>query len=60
VVKESPPVFGDSTKPEELRELITSSNRFEHLISGSSPAYLIRRKEIAQEAYGKPVEIVQR
>ena len=60
VVKESPPVFGDSTKPEELRELITSSNRFEHLISGSSSAYLIRRKEIAQEAYGRPVEIVQR
>jgi hypothetical protein len=60
VVKESPPVFGDSTKPEELRELITSSNRFEHLISSSSPAYLIRRKEIAAEAYGRPVEIVQR
>ena len=60
VVKESPPVFGDSTESEKLRELITSSNRFEHLISGSSPAYLIRRKEIAQEAYGKPVEIVQR
>ena len=60
MMKESPPVFGDSTKPEELRELITSSNRFEHLISGSSPAYLIRRKEIAQAAYGKPVEIVQR
>jgi len=60
IVKQAPPIFGDSTKPEELRELITSSNRFEHLISGSSPAYLIRRKEIAQEAYGKPVEIVQR
>lgn len=60
IVKQAPPIFGDSTKPEELRELITSSNRFEHLISGSSPAYLIRRKEIAQEAYGRPVEIVQR
>ena len=60
IVKQAPPIFGDSTKPEELRELITSSNRFEHLISGSSPAYLIRRKEIAQEAYGMPVEIVQR
>ena len=60
IVKQAPPIFGDSTKPEELRELITSSNRFEHLISGSSPAYLIRRKEIAQEAYGMPVEIVKR
>ena len=60
IVKQAPPIFGDSTKPEELRDLITSSNRFEHLISGSSPAYLIRRKEIAQEAYGMPVEIVKR
>ena len=60
VVKQTQPIFDDSTKPEELRELIKSSNRFEHLISGSSPAYLIRRKEIAQEAYGMPVEIVQR
>ena len=60
VVKQTQPIFDDSTKPEELRELIKSSNRFEHLISGSSAAYLIRRKEIAQEAYGMPVEIVQR
>lgn len=60
IAKQAPPIFGDSTKPEELRDLITSSNRFEHLISGSSPAYLIRRKEIAQEAYGMPVEIVKR
>jgi|APGre2960657468_1045069.scaffolds.fasta_scaffold99373_2 predicted glycosyltransferase len=43
-----------------LALLIKSTTCFEHLISGSSPAYLIRRKEIAQVAYGKPVEIVQR
>ena len=60
IVKQAPPIFGDSTKPEELRELITSSNRFEHLISGSSAAYRARREEIAAEAYGMPVEIVQR
>ncbi len=60
IVKQAPPIFGDSTKPEELRELITSSNRFEHLISGSSAAYRSRREEIAAEAYGDPVEIVQR
>ena len=60
IVKQAPPIFGDSTKPEELRELITSSNRFEHLISGSSAAYRARREEIAAEAYGRPVEIAQR
>ena len=60
IVKQAPPIFGDSTKPEELRELIKSSNRFEHLISGSSAAYRARREEIAAEAYGRPVEIVQR
>jgi predicted glycosyltransferase len=43
-----------------LELLIKSTTRFEHLISGSSPAYLTRRKEIAQVAYGKPVEIAQR
>ena len=60
VVKQTQPIFDDSTKPEELRELIKSSNRFEHLISGSSAAYRARREEIAAEAYGRPVEIVQR
>jgi len=43
-----------------LELLIRSTTRFEHLISGSSPAYRIRRKEIAQVAYGRPVEIAQR
>ena len=60
VVKQTQPIFDDSTKPEELRELIKSSNRFEHLISGSSAAYRARREEIAAEAYGRPVEIAQR
>ncbi|MSO43461.1 MAG: UDP-N-acetylglucosamine--LPS N-acetylglucosamine transferase [Candidatus Planktophila sp.] len=59
-MKESPPIFGDSTQPEELRELIKSTVRFEHLISGSSPAYLIRRQEIAKEAYGDLVEVMKR
>ena len=60
IMKESPPVFGDSTKPEELRELIKSTTRFEHLISASSSAYRARREEIAKEAYGDLVEISKR
>jgi hypothetical protein len=60
IMKESPPVFGDSTKPEELRELIKSTTRFEHLISASSAAYRARREEIAKQAYGDLVEITKR
>lgn len=60
LMKQSPPIFGDSTNPQELRELIRSTTRFEHLISGSSPTYRKRREEIAHEAYGVSVEITQR
>ena len=57
VTKQEPPIFGDSTKTEELRELIKSATRFEHLISGASTEYRARREAIAKEAYGDLVEV---
>jgi spore coat polysaccharide biosynthesis predicted glycosyltransferase SpsG len=48
-----PPVFGDSTSVENLRELIKSPTRFEHLIAGASDSYRARRAEIAAAAYGQ-------
>lgn len=56
LIRQSPPIFGDSTEVELLREYIKSTTRFEHLISGSSPAYRKRREEIAYEAYGELME----
>ncbi len=47
-----PPIFGDSTKVEELGELLKSPARFEHLIAGASPQYRSRREMIANVAYG--------
>jgi UDP-N-acetylglucosamine:LPS N-acetylglucosamine transferase len=57
VTKQEPPQFGSQTSAVELRELIKSSVRFEHLIEGASEKYKARRKEIAHEAYGELVEI---
>lgn len=59
ITKAEPPVFGDSTEPEELRGLIKSTTRFEHLISGASRQYRLRREEIASQAYGSLVEVVR-
>ena len=60
ITQQAPPIFGDTTNPEELRELIKSAKRFEHLISNASPAYRARREEIAKEAYGDLVEIIKK
>jgi hypothetical protein len=57
VTKQEPPQFGSQTSAIELRELIKSSVRFEHLVEGASEKYKERRKEIAHEAYGELVEI---
>ena len=45
VTQQEPPIFSETTKPEELRELIMSATRFEHLISDASLAYRARREE---------------
>ena len=60
VTKQEPPVFGDSIVPAELHTLIKASTRFEHLITGASPAYRARREEIAKTAYGDLVEIIKK
>jgi len=60
VTKQEPPVFGDSIVPAELHTLIKASTRFEHLITGASPAYRAKREEIATTAYGDLVEIIKK
>ena len=60
VTKQEPPVFGDTIVPAELHALIKSSTRFEHLISGASPAYKAKREAIAKTAYGDLVEIIKK
>ena len=60
VTKQEPPVFGDSIVPAELHTLIKASTRFEHLITGASPAYRTKREEIAKTAYGDLVEIIKK
>jgi len=60
VTKQDPPTFGDSTDSAELHKLIKSASRFEHLITGASPAYVAKRKEIAKTAYGDLVEIIKK
>jgi hypothetical protein len=60
IIKEEPPVFGDSTDPATLQKLIKSGTRFEHLITQPSPGYRAKREEIAQEAYGDLVEKIKK
>jgi UDP-N-acetylglucosamine:LPS N-acetylglucosamine transferase len=58
VTKQEPPVFSNSIEPAELQKLIKSATRFEHLITGASPAYRAKREEIAKTAYGDLVEFI--
>jgi len=60
ITKEEPPVFGDSTDSVTLQKLIKSGTRFEHLITGASAAYLLKREEIAKTAYGDLVEKIKK
>ena len=60
VTKQEPPVFSDSIEPAELHKMIKSATRFEHLITGASPAYRAKREEIAKTAYGDLVEIIKK
>jgi UDP-N-acetylglucosamine:LPS N-acetylglucosamine transferase len=57
-VKQDPPVWGSQTTAKELHPLIKGEARFEHLIEGASDAYIARRKEIAEAAYGHRTEII--
>jgi len=58
VTQEQPPVWGSYTTAAELHPLIKGNERFEHLITGASERYIARRREIAEAAYGKKVEII--
>ncbi len=60
ITKEEPPVFGDSTDSATLQKLIKSGTRFEHLITGASAAYLLKREEIAKTAYGDLVDKIKK
>jgi len=52
------PHFGDETYPKTMRQLIKGEIRFEHLITGASENYRLRREEIASTAYGMQRRVV--
>ena len=58
VTRQEPPIWGSQNTAQELHPLIKGEQRFEHLISGASDAYIKRRKEIAEAAYGEKIEII--
>jgi hypothetical protein len=58
VTRQEPPVWGSQNTAKELHPLIKGEQRFEHLITGASDAYIARRKEIAEAAYGEKTEII--
>ncbi len=60
VVKLDPPIFSDTSDVEELRGLLKSGARFEHLISGASSHYRARREAIASTAYGEQIEVTKK
>ena len=57
-IKADAPIWGSQNTAKELHPLIKGDQRFEHLITGASDAYIKRRKEIADEAYGTKVEVI--
>jgi UDP-N-acetylglucosamine:LPS N-acetylglucosamine transferase len=58
VTRQEPPIWGSQNTAKELHPLIKSDQRFEHLITGASDAYIKRRKEIAEAAYGEKIEVI--
>ena len=57
-IKEEAPIWGSQNTAQELHPLIKGEQRFEHLITGASDAYIKRRKEIAEAAYGEKIEVI--
>ena len=47
----SSPVFSNTTDAAELRNLIKSTNRFEHLVASASEKYKAKREQIANQYY---------
>jgi UDP-N-acetylglucosamine:LPS N-acetylglucosamine transferase len=58
VTRQEPPIWGSQNTAKELHPLIKGEQRFEHLITGASDAYIKRRKEIAEAAYGEKIEVI--
>ena len=58
VTRQEPPIWGSQNTAKELHPLIKGEQRFEHLITGASGAYIKRRKEIAEAAYGEKIEVI--
>jgi hypothetical protein len=56
IAKEEPPVWGSQNTAQELHPLIKGPRRFEHLITGASDAYIRRRHQIAEDAYGEKIQ----
>jgi UDP-N-acetylglucosamine:LPS N-acetylglucosamine transferase len=52
-ISESETVFSNETSADFLRTHIKGNQRFEHMITGASPAYQERRRQISRAAYGK-------
>ena len=57
-IKSETPVWGSQVTAKELHPLIKGDERFEHLIEGASEAYIARRREIAEKAYGIQREVI--
>jgi hypothetical protein len=57
-IKNDAPIWGSQVTAKELHPLIKGNARFEHLIEGASSAYIERRREIAEKAYGNQREVI--
>ena len=54
------PIFSQASSATELRDLIKSDVRFEHMITGASDTYKKRRQEIAHTAYNPPLIAIRK
>jgi UDP-N-acetylglucosamine:LPS N-acetylglucosamine transferase len=53
----TPPIFSQTQTSSELRPLIKSQRRFEHVLTGASSSYWKVRQEIAARAFGSSIYI---
>jgi UDP-N-acetylglucosamine:LPS N-acetylglucosamine transferase len=60
VTPQEPPVWGEQNTAKELNPLIKGDKRFEHLITGASENYKLRRAQIAEAAYGHKTEVLRK
>lgn len=59
IIRVETPVFGSQTAAKELHPLIKGDVRFEHMVEGASENYRQRRAEIADNAYGKQLQVTK-